>query len=262
MAERKAVFFDVDNTLWDFRNYIPDSTARAIRQLRKNGHLALICTGRTRGFVRNPALLDLGFDGIVSGCGTLLEFGGETLFYHRIEPDVAVRTVETVRSYGFKPILEGREYLYYHAQDFDRDLYGDKLKRDLGEYLLDIDEHWGRWEISKLACDTEGCDQAAGLAALAADYKPLVHNHKVIELVPRGFDKGVGLRRLCALIGHPQEDTVAFGDSVNDLEMFHASGYSVCMGNGSEQAKSTADYVTDSLDRDGVWNACVHLGLI
>lgn len=262
MGKRKAVFFDVDNTLWDFHNFIPDSAVRAIRALRENGHLALICTGRARGFVRDPALLGLGFDGIISGCGTLIEYGGETLFYYRMDRELALRTVETVRRFRFKPILEGRDYLYYTAADFARDAYGDKLQRDIGDRLLDIDEHWGSWEVSKLACDTAGCDQAAGLAALAADFSAIVHNEKVVELVPRGFDKGEGIRRFCALTGHPLEDTVAFGDSVNDLEMFSVCADSVCMGNGAEAAKAAADYVTTDLVRDGVWNGCRHLGLI
>ena len=80
--------------------------------------------------------------------------------------------------------------------------------------------------------------------------------------MPRGFDKGEGIRRFCALTGHPLEDTVAFGDSVNDLEMFSVCADSVCMGNGAEAAKAAADYVTTDLVRDGVWNGCRHLGLI
>ena len=262
MAKRKAVFFDIDNTIWDFHNVIPESTVRAIRALRRNGHLALLCSGRTRGFIRDPALLNIGFDGIISGCGTLLEFDGKTLFYYSVSKDMALRTLKTVQNYGFRSILEGREHLYLNPEDFANDLYGEKLRRDMGEHLFNISDHWGEWEFSKFSCDTRGCDQAAGVAALSEDYDAIIHNENVVEFVPKGFDKGTGIQRLCELIGQDLDNTVAFGDSVNDLGMFAVCGTSVCMGNGVDAAKLAADMVTSALDDNGIWNGCLRLGLI
>lgn len=63
--EKSAVFFDIDGTLWDYNNYIPDSCREGIKKLRENGHLAFICSGRSRAFIQNEDLLSLGFDGIV-----------------------------------------------------------------------------------------------------------------------------------------------------------------------------------------------------
>lgn len=260
--KKQTVFFDIDNTIWNYKNEIPASTAEAIRALRENGHAAFLCTGRTRGFVQDPALLALGFDGIVSGCGTRIEHRGEVLFYHRIAPALAVRAVETVRRYGFRPILEGAEYLYFDDSDFAEDPYGEKLRADLGERLRSIEGYWGDWEFSKFSCDTRNCDQAACFAELSDAFDPIVHNRNVVEMVPKGFDKGSGIRRLCGLLGIDPADTVCFGDSVNDLGMFDACGVSVCMGNGMEVAKAAADYVTTAMEDDGIWNGCKHLGLI
>ena len=262
MKERKAVFFDIDNTLWDFTNRIPPSAAAAVRLLRQRGHLAFLCSGRARGYIRDPRLLGLGFDGIISGCGTLLEYGGETLFYYQIPRETAERTVSALRSFGFRIILEGREYLYFDPEDFAGDAYGDKLRRELGERLLTIRDHWGTWECCKLACDTRNRDQAGGLAAVAEDFIPIIHNENVVELVPRGFGKGEGIRRLCGCLGLDLADTVAFGDSVNDLDMFAVAGVSVAMGNAAPAAKAAATLVTTDLHDDGIWNACERLGLL
>ena len=60
---KKAVFFDIDGTLWDNKQQIPDSTRKALLQLKKNGHYLFICSGRTRVFIPDEALLPLGFDG-------------------------------------------------------------------------------------------------------------------------------------------------------------------------------------------------------
>lgn len=261
LSEKKAVFFDIDGTLWDFENRIPASTAEAIRRLRAAGHFAFLCSGRCRAFIQNPDLLALGFDGIISGCGTMIEYNDDVLFYHRIDPTLAIDAVQTVRAYGFRPILEGRDYLYFDDSEFAGDPYGEKLIRELGSRRRTIADHWGVWETSKLSCDTRGGDQAGCFSALAGKFDPIVHSFAVVELVPAGFDKGEGIQKLCVMLGLVKENTIAFGDSVNDLGMFAACGRSVAMGNGAQAAKDAATFVTTSMTEDGVWNGCRALEL-
>ena len=150
----KAVFFDIDGTLWDVNSVIPESTVEAIHALQKNGHMAFINTGRTRAFIRRRNLLDIGFDGICCGCGTMLEIDGKAEYYYRIPEDFAVYTVETIRKYAFRPVLEGRYHLYLDDEDFAEDFFGMKLKEEMGEDLWTIKDHWGDWEISKFSCST------------------------------------------------------------------------------------------------------------
>jgi hypothetical protein len=259
---KKAVFFDIDGTIWDRENYIPDSTIAAIRGLRENGHLAFLCSGRSRGYIRNPKLFDIGFDGVVSGCGTMIEYEGETIFYKKLDIELVEWTIKTVRSYGFKPILEGREYLYMDMEEFGDDLYGKKLKAEMGEDFRGINDSWGKWEISKLSCTMDGADQAGCFAQMEPYYDPLIHNSSVVEFVPKGFSKGTGIRKVCELLNMEVEDTISFGDSVNDLAMLKTAGVGVAMGNGSKEAKDAADYVTTSLYEDGIWNGCQYLNLL
>ncbi|MBO4636506.1 MAG: HAD family hydrolase [Clostridiales bacterium] len=259
---RKAIFFDIDGTLWDVRNRIPDSTVRAIRELKAGGNPVFVCSGRTRGYITDPYLLSLGFDGIVSGCGTMVEYRNDVRFYHKIDSELAVLAVDTVRRYGMRPILEGREYLYMERSEFQDDPYGKKLFRELKDRARPIDALRGKWEISKLSCATEGCDTSSCFRELEGYFDYIVHNPRVTEMVPKGFDKGRGLIRACGIAGIPPSESIAFGDSVNDLQMFAAAGLSVCMGNGSEEAKAAADMITDSLFDDGIYNAVKTLGLI
>ena len=55
---------------------------------------------------------------------------------------------------------------------------------------------------------------------------------------------------------------MAFGDGENDLAMFDMVGLSVAMGNAWGPVKERASYVTTDVDDDGIWNACVDLGII
>ena len=257
-----AVFFDIDGTLWDRYNFIPDSTRTAIRLLKENGHKAFINTGRTRGYVQNPDLLSLGFDGIVSGCGTMVELDGKTIFLHEMDNSLISRSITLLRDFKMKPIIEGKEFLYMEESDFIDDPYGKKLMRELTSRRKSIDEFWGQWNGSKISCDMTDCDYVSCFEMLKDEFTPLVHNPHVAELVPKGYTKGTGLIKASSLCGIDIKNTVAIGDSVNDIDMLKAAGRSVAMGQGSDEVKNIATYVTTSLLDDGIYNALKHFELI
>lgn len=269
----KIIFFDIDGTIWNIKNEIPASTAEAISRLRANGHLVFINSGRTRGFIRDPRLFRLGFNGIVSGCGTMIEYEPEgiisaeendsnVIYYYSIDTGLAEYTINTVRKYGFRPILEGRKYLYMDDEEFAGEPYGDKLKREMGSNMLSINGHWNQWEISKLSCATDNSEREKCFSALSGYYSYMIHNSAVCEMVPNGFGKEKGILKLCTLLGVDPADTYAFGDGANDVAMLKAAGTGIAMGNGSDEAKMVSDYVTEPMEEDGIFTACQRLGLV
>ena len=74
---KKAVFFDIDGTLWNEHMQVPESTTKAIRELRNAGNYAFLCSGRSRSNIRSEKILGIGFDGIVAACGTHIEYEGK-----------------------------------------------------------------------------------------------------------------------------------------------------------------------------------------
>ena len=260
--EMKLLFFDIDGTIWDWKNMIPESTKRAVKRARKKGYLAFLNSGRSRGFIQDEELLGIGFDGIISGCGTMIEYGGETIYDSEISEDQAVRIVKGVRRYGCRPVLEGRDFLYMDDEEFADDWYGQKLKRELGKRLKPIKDEWGRWKIQKLSCNTKDADIEGCRREFEEDFDFIMHELPVCEIVPKPHSKGSGIRFICERLGVSAEDTFAFGDSVNDREMLLAAGTAIVMGNGTDKAKAMADYVTSPLEQDGIWNACEHFGLL
>ena len=217
------LFFDIDGTIWDYRNFIPDSTRAAIRQARANGHQCFLNSGRSRAFIYNKDLLGIGFDGIVSACGCMIEHHDEVIFNRLINREDSIRTMETIRKYGFRPILEGPEYLYMEREDFKGDMYGEKVMAEMGEHLLGIDDNWGNWQMNKLSCATEDTDYESCYKELADLYDYMIHNERVVEMVPKGFNKGTGIAKVCEILGEDIANTVAFGDSINDKEMLLAA---------------------------------------
>jgi hypothetical protein len=83
-----------------------------------------------------------------------------------------------------------------------------------------------------------------------------------MDVVPEGGSKSVGIDAICRSYGIAPDETMAFGDGQNDIEMLRHAGIGVVMGNAAEEVQAAADYVTASVDEDGVSRALRHFGLI
>lgn len=113
---RKILFFDIDGTLVTAPPCtIPESTAQAITQARKNGHLCFINTGRTRVIIPKD-LLTLGFDGYVCGCGTQIYMNGQLLFSKSIPHDQCVDIVKKLRQFHIPTYFERCDAILYDGE--------------------------------------------------------------------------------------------------------------------------------------------------
>ena len=75
----KAVFFDIDGTLFIQNKGVTKSTIEAIKKIQENGHKAFICTGRSRAMIPQNPILDIGFDGVVGACGAYGELDSQVV---------------------------------------------------------------------------------------------------------------------------------------------------------------------------------------
>ena len=71
-----------------------------------------------------------------------------------------------------------------------------------------------------------------------------------------------GIKLFCERFGINIEDTVAFGDSMNDIDMFNTAALTVAMGNGEQALKDKADTVCGDILHDGLYDGFVKAGLI
>lgn len=259
---KRAAFFDIDGTLWDSSLVIPRSTAEAVRKLKGNRVNTFLCSGRARAFIRDPKLLSLGFDGILAGCGTYVSFGEVEWIDETIPPQDLKRTLEVLRRYDMAVALEGKRFYYAEEDEFSGNPFFAALKRELGDHLLGIREHEMNWEVSKFVAFVKAEDYRNAVEELSDRYDLKVHDGIMVEGVPKGFSKASGIRFICEKLGIALKDTYAFGDSVNDVEMLQLAGHGIAMGNGMQEAKDAADYVTDGIYEDGIYKACRHFSLI
>ncbi len=257
------ISFDLDMTLLDHRtDRIPDSALAAIEKLRQK-HRIILATGRDMDNYYSIAYRDLiRPDAIVHMNGAKITVGGRLVFEHLFEQDLVRRLLAFCEEngYGIGATI-GDDDFYIHPEIIaagDIRFWGSCGRRFQDPYrLLSM-------PVRALAF-VGSPEQAAHVEQAFPELRlPLFASGHGADVVRRGISKAEGLRRLAVLFGENPDlsATVAFGDSLNDLEIIREAGTGVAMGNAVDELKAAADFVTSSIEDDGIYRACLALGLI
>ncbi|SUN60815.1 haloacid dehalogenase-like hydrolase [Streptococcus gallolyticus] len=107
----KIIFLDVDGTLVDYHNRVPESAVKAIQQARQNGHYVFVCTGRSRAEMQ-PELWDIGLDGMIGGNGSYVEHNGQVIMHQLISKEDAKAIVDWLHEHGLEFYLESNNGLF------------------------------------------------------------------------------------------------------------------------------------------------------
>ena len=87
-------------------------------------------------------------------------------------------------------------------------------------------------------------------------------NNVAVDIISKTGGKANGIKQYIDLVGIKQEETMSFGDDVNDLDMLKFTKLSVAMGNGKDIVKEAATYTTNDIDEDGLFQALKHFNII
>lgn len=260
---RKAIFFDIDGTLWNRYCQISESTKEAVRMLREAGHLTFLCSGRSRANIRKKELMDMGFDGVIASCGTHIDFHKETVFEVLLTETQISHLLAVAKQHEMPVVLEGPRYIYVNEGDFLDDPYVVYLREELGEDVKPIPADSKEVEINKFSAEVGNVNLEKLAEDLGVEFHMVVHTgDKVFEVIPTGHSKATGIQKVCELFSIEQKDTYAFGDSANDLEMLQYVAHGIAMGDGDKEAMDVAEYITSGVDEDGILKGLQHYGLI
>ncbi|HEL1675836.1 TPA: HAD family hydrolase [Streptococcus suis] len=278
---RKIIFLDVDGTLVDYHNRIPESAIRAIRQARENGHLVYVCTGRSRAEMQ-PELWEIGLDGMIGGNGSYVEHQDQVIMHQLLSEEDSRAIVDWLHERGLEFYLESNNGLFasenfreraretlriysmnkgktaeevatqevedvMHGMIFDGQLYRNDLNKV--SFVLDSyqDHLDSKQAFPQLVANTWG---GRGESALFGD------------LGVKDIDKAHAISVLLDHLGASQADTIAFGDAKIDISMLDYCAVGVAMGNGGAEILAMADMITDDVEEDGLYNAFEKLGLL
>lgn len=257
---KRYLFFDIDGTLiaggYYGNNYIPASTMTAIRKLKEDGHFLCLATGRSEALSR-AYMEECGIDNMVSDGGYGITIDGELL--------------------GIRPLP--REDVIALIRECDRKGIPWALQTDNSDTRLAPDGRFNEvardiYQKTRIVPRLDPEDFENLYKAFIAGYYPMERSIESLKRLPwcrfqdeyifvEPADKAAGIHRMLEHFGGRPEDAIVFGDSKNDLSMFGDDGWiRVAMGNASDELKEKADLVTTDVDQDGIWNACVALGLV
>lgn len=259
----KLIFFDIDGTLIGNKGQVlEESTKTAIARARENGHICIVNTGRTWKMVGDWLPSQVQFDGYLLGCGTMALYRGETLWHRTFSEEQGSRIIQAMDRYGVDGLLEGEKENYtkklskFHTETFRR--YMEIRYRKEYETQQEV---IGRFDKLFLYAD-----HREGLEGFRQEFQRelifIDRDQGFWEVIPAGCSKGRGMEELAQTLGISVKETVAIGDSSNDLEMLQQAGTSIAMGNATQAIQDMADYVTTDVMEDGIRNALDWLGVL
>lgn len=255
----KAVFFDIDGTLVSFKTHkLPDSTIRALDELRKKGIKVFIATGRQFQSINNLGTLT--FDGYVTLNGGYCIIDGKAIYKHSI-PDTDIesllRYLETEKPFSCGFVMEEGLFMNY------KDVSADELFRMLNfpePPTRPLSEVKGKTVFQLIAFFTK--EEEEHIMPVLPHCEATRWNPLFSDVVPVGSSKAIGIDKIIEHFGISLDETMAFGDGGNDIAMIRHAGIGVAMGNAEDEVKQAADYVTSSVDEDGIYNALKHFHII
>ena len=251
----KAAFFDIDGTLLSFETHaMPDSAVQALQALRTAGVQLFLATGRNGDSTR--FLMETGlFDGEILINGQLCELNGKCVYENPVSPadlEAAIAAAEAGElTLGF---LSGHESFVSNVNRYvvDACAYADMAVPRLEPAALARKFH-----IHQIHCYGAPGEEDK-LLARTTGLTAVRWSPNFADVFPIGGGKDRGIEAFCRHIGIDRSETIAFGDGENDISMLEYAGMGVAMGGASGNVKAHADYVTDTVERDGIARAIEH----
>lgn len=254
----KAAFFDIDGTLVSFETHaMPASAVETIQRLRSKGIKVFLSTGRNGDSTR--FLMDTGlFDGEILINGQFCRMDGRVVFENPVIPadiDVAVSGAKSGDfTLGF---LSGHESFVSGVNRFVVDAC-----EYAGMAVPRVDDPALARQISVYQIHCYGAPGVEDeLLRRTTNLTAVRWSPNFADVFPTGGGKDRGMAAICREMGISPAETIAFGDGENDISMLKFAGIGVAMGNATPATKASADFITKSVDEDGVAFACEHFSI-
>ena len=255
----KIIFFDIDDTLRNSKTgFIPSTIPTAFKQLREKGILTGIATGRgIFGVV--PEIKALKPDFFVTLNGAYIEDKkGNVIYSNKIAKDKVEEYITWTKEVGIDYGLVGS-----HAAKLSRRT--EMISQAIDPIYPDLEvdpDFYQKEDIYQMWTFEEQGDDLVLPESLASTLRMVRWHEHSSDVVPIFGSKAAGVAKVVDQLGLKPENVMVFGDGLNDLELFDYAGISVAMGVSHDKIKEKADYITKTLEEDGIFDALEGFGMV
>ena len=263
---KKIVFSDVDGTLLNSEHKLTALNREAIRRLEEQDIPFVIVSARSPSGIYS-ILKEYDFRcPIVSYSGALIiDTDGKVLYHEGMPVSEAVKIVRYIEN--------SRLPVTWNVFSYDQWITPDRAHPDVvtEEGIVKTQAQEGSIEdiegdeVHKIFCMCKpGTIWAVEgqLKKIFPQYSIMKSSSTLLEIMKAGVAKSDAVKVLCNLWDVPVENTAAFGDNYNDVEMLEAAGTGIAMGNAKDAVKERADLICKSVEEDGIYEYCLENQLI
>ncbi|WP_270262156.1 Cof-type HAD-IIB family hydrolase [Lactobacillus panisapium] len=242
---KSLVFFDLDGTLLSSKSRVLPEVSKAIKQLKANGNIPIICTGRAAFEVRS-IMTECQIDSVIATNGQYVEFNNNIEFNFTIPKSLCQKVLKYAKSRGdVIGFYNSRQIAISEDQPLSRHFY-----QNISAPLPKIDSNFYRANsVNQMLVITHHADDK--YSEQFSELNFMITGPHSIDTVLHGNSKGQAIINLINA-EHLRVPTYAFGDGNNDLTMFEVVDYGIAMANGNEAIKDASSYVTDTNDNLGI----------
>lgn len=252
----KLIVSDIDGTLVrDGENKAKPEIFDVIMRLKKEKkiHFAAASGRQTESIesIFEPIKKEIFY---VAENGSYLGCYGRNLFLYPMERKTAVKLIEEIRANPTLEVMVGGTkglYLETKRQDLiDWMIHGYRFKVICTDDVTQMDD-----QITKVAAyKKEQIQDAVGYLfdKFGDTFKMTISGDMWLDCMRKDVNKGEAVKTLQESLEITPEETMVFGDQLNDIEMFSRAYYSFAVGNAREEAKQAARFQADANVNDGV----------
>ena len=255
----KIIFFDIDDTLRNSKTgFIPSTIPTVFQQLREKGILTGIATGRgIFGVV--PEIKALKPDFFVTLNGAYIEDKkGNVIYSNKIARDKVEEYIAWTKEVGIDYGLVGS-----HGAKLSRRT--EMISQAIDPIYPDLEvdpDFYQKEDIYQMWTFEDQGDDLTLPESLASTLRMVRWHEHSSDIVPISGSKAAGVAKVVDQLGLKPENVMVFGDGLNDLELFDYAGISVAMGISHDKIKEKADYITKTLEEDGIFDALEGFGMV
>lgn len=256
--EKKIVFFDLDGTLFTHDKEILESTKQALKALQNKGVYTAICTGRAP-LMFEWLLDELSFDSYVSMNGQHVVCEGKEIFSNPMKRGDMEKLTKLANERG-----HGLTYStvdIFASNTLEHPFITDstsRLKIPYPPVDSEIFVHSGVNQV-QLYCTEEETEE---YIKLFGKHTFIRWDKTSVDILPAGASKAIGIQKMLEHLNIRIENSYAFGDGLNDMQMIETVGTGIAMDNAIPELKEVADLITSSCDDDGIVKGLVKVGLL